>query len=101
MPVYEYYCTECGHEFTEILPMARYDEPCERPCESCLMEGVKRGVPSTIQTGVDATLTPNKATGGRWGELMDRMQKAPGIRKSDADHLQNASSKTGKRMGSR
>ena len=65
------------------------------------MESVKRGVPSTIQTGVDATLTPNKATGGRWGELMDRMQKAPGIRKSDADHLQNASSKTGKRMGSR
>ena len=101
MPVYEYYCTECGHEFTEILPMARYDEPCAEPCGACKSETVKRGVPSTIQTGVDATLTANKATGGQWGELMSRMQTAPGIRKKDSDHLEVASSRTGKKMGPR
>jgi len=99
MPIYEYYCTECGHAFTEILPMAKYDEPCAEPCSACLMESVKRGVPSSIQTGVDATLNADKATGGQWGELMNRMQIAPGIRKKDSDHLQNASAKTGKRMG--
>lgn len=99
MPIYEYYCTNCEHAFTEVLPMARYDEPCEQECPSCLMEGIKRGVPSSIQTGVDATLTPDKATGGRWGELMDRMKNAPGIRKQDADHLSVASSRTGKKMG--
>lgn len=31
MPLYEYECTECGHDFDYRLPMSRRDEPIECP----------------------------------------------------------------------
>ena len=101
MPTYDYQCNACEHIFDRFSSISARDEPCAEPCGACKSETVKRGVPSTIQTGVDATLTANKATGGQWGELMSRMQTAPGIRKKDSDHLEVASSRTGKKMGPR
>jgi len=98
MPVYEYYCDACDGRFDEVLPMARYDEPTTKPCPGCAgVDTVHRGVPSRIQTGVDATLTPNKATGGQWGELMDRMKQ--GLPPSHHETIDTASSRTAKRMG--
>lgn len=111
MPVYEYYCNKCEHTFDEVLPMSRYNEPCENPCPKCGGGGggadddssssssssVQRVV-SITQMGVDATMTPDKKTGGQFSELMSRMKD--GLPKRYRDNLDHASSRTGKRMGS-
>jgi putative FmdB family regulatory protein len=97
MPVYEYYCKECDANFDEVLPMARFDEPCEQPCPECSAENaIHRGV-SVSQMGVDAKVTPDSRTGGQFSELMSRMKS--GMPKRYRDNLDVASSRTGKRMG--
>ena len=35
MPVYEYGCNECLHEFEAFKTMAEYDAPLSEPCPSC------------------------------------------------------------------
>ena len=35
MPVYEYGCNECSHEFEEFKTIAEYDIPLSEPCPSC------------------------------------------------------------------
>ena len=39
MPVYEYGCNECSHEFEEFKTMAEYDIPLSEPCPSCYKIG--------------------------------------------------------------
>ncbi len=41
MPIYEFVCQECGHEFERILPFSTSDFP---PCPSCQAQAVKRRV---------------------------------------------------------
>ena len=33
MPIYEYICTACGHEFERLRPIRRMDD--EAPCPEC------------------------------------------------------------------
>tara|TARA_Y100000310_G_scaffold12233_1_gene12656 strand:+ start:1576 stop:1878 length:303 start_codon:yes stop_codon:yes gene_type:complete len=98
MPIYEYYCDKCDGKFDEVLPMARYDEPTTEPCPACgATECVHRGVPSRIMTGVDTTLTADKATGGAFGALMNKMKK--GLPPSHHEDLDIAQSRKGGRLG--
>ena len=39
MPVYEYRCSECSHEFEEFKTIAKYNEPLKKPCPSCFHIG--------------------------------------------------------------
>ena len=39
MPVYEYGCSECLHEFEEFKTMAEYDAPLSESCPSCYKIG--------------------------------------------------------------
>ena len=39
MPVYEYGCNECSHEFEEFKTIAEYDIPLSEPCPSCYKVG--------------------------------------------------------------
>ena len=49
MPVYEYGCNECSHEFEEFKTMAEYDVPLREPCPSCY----KVGYISRLISGAD------------------------------------------------
>lgn len=93
MPNYNYECESCEMIWDEIHPMSKRDTPTNKPCPHC---GKKKTVKKswkdcTPGLGVDHTLTPDKATGGRWSELMTRMKK--GLTKSGQrkmDKHQNA-----------
>ncbi len=39
MPVYEYGCNECSHEFEKFKTIAEYDIPLSEPCPSCYKVG--------------------------------------------------------------
>ena len=47
MPLYEYRCSACSHDFTELVTMARAEEP--QPCPSCGSRETEKRI-STVNT---------------------------------------------------
>ena len=35
MPIYEYKCEDCGHEFEEMLHFSEREDPINEPCLTC------------------------------------------------------------------
>jgi len=77
MPNYNYECTGCETVWEELQTIANKDKPLKKPCPNCKKKGkvIKSWKDCTPGLGVDTTLTPDKATGGRWSELMTRIKK--------------------------
>ena len=38
MPTYDYRCEKCGHEFEDMLPISRRNEPTEIPCSMRILD---------------------------------------------------------------
>jgi putative FmdB family regulatory protein len=95
MPVYQFACTKCNHVFDQYLKIEERELPTKDKCPNCKKKGVQRDYNNFSQTiGSDATLTPDRATGGRWNELMGRMKK--GLSKRHHKNLDEATARTGK-----
>lgn len=55
MPVYDYKCHSCEHEFTEMKKISEYDLPCKEPCPECGKIDVHRHIteaPSHAKSGM-------------------------------------------------
>ena len=98
MPLYEYYCDKCDHAFDEILTVSNRNEPTKQPCPECGAMEVCKGVSETTM-GVDATLTPDKVTGGDWSRLMDKVKSY--TPKKLHDGLDKTKSNSGQQYGPR
>jgi putative FmdB family regulatory protein len=95
MPNYGFVCENCNHLFEQLLSISDREIPLKDPCPNCKKKKVKRQYDSfSQQIGSDSTLTANKATGGKWNELMTRMKR--GTAKRFHKNLDIASSNTGK-----
>lgn len=96
MPNYGFICKKCEHRFDCYLKMDEREQPLSEPCPSCKKKkSITREYDSFTQPiASDTNLTPNKATGGKWNELMGRMKK--GISKRYHKNLDVASSQTGR-----
>ena len=46
MPLYDYKCTHCAHEFELVLKVADLHQPTEQPCPAC---GITGNVIKTIK----------------------------------------------------
>jgi len=96
MPTYNYECTNCNHLFEQVETIANRNAPCEKPCPKCKEIGVEKSwVGQTPGLGADTTLTPDKKTGGQWGELMSKMKR--GMPKRYHKNMDRATNKTGSR----
>ncbi|MDZ7778373.1 MAG: zinc ribbon domain-containing protein [Gemmatimonadota bacterium] len=49
MPMYDYRCEDCGHEFEIDEPMAKHDETRQK-CSECGSENVSRVFQAFVQT---------------------------------------------------
>ena len=96
MPIYEYQCMECEHEFDSLLPMESRKRPTKEPCPKCNKKTVGQRISKTTM-GADMTLTPNKKTGGQWNTLMDKMKSGTPDRYHHG--LDKASSRSAGRFG--
>lgn len=96
MPNYGFVCDKCEHSFDVILSMNDREKPLGEKCPKCKKKkGIRRQYDSYSQPiGTDATLTPNKATGGQWNELMSKMKR--GTAKRFHKNLDQATSNTGR-----
>ena len=101
MPTYDYQCETCNHQFDRFEKISSRDEPCKEPCPECNENKVRRGWFNAPVGGVDATLTANKATGGQWNQLMEKMKKSPVMGRDAKANLDRTSNErnTGARYG--
>ncbi len=77
MPMYDYMCEDCSHQWEENLSMSNGNKPCKSPCPSCKKTGsVKKQIGGFPTLAVDTTLNANKKTGGRWNEVMERVKSS-------------------------
>ena len=76
MPSYDFICNKCKKTWETFLPISERNKPTSEPCPHCSAKGsVEKSWENTeLSISSDATLTPNKATGGRWNELMQKMK---------------------------
>jgi putative FmdB family regulatory protein len=74
MPLYDYRCDACGHKWEENLTISNRDKPCKSECPHCEKKGeVKKDIAGFPGLNVDTTLTPDKKTGGRGSEIMNKV----------------------------
>ena len=57
MPMYEYICDSCNHNFEEYLSIDNRENPTKEPCPECKDKNVRKGVSATTM-GVDMKLKP-------------------------------------------
>jgi len=76
MPNYNYECNKCEAVWEEIHPIAQRDNPTKVACPHCGQDRCvnKSWKDCTPGLGADWSLTPNKASGGRWNELMSKIK---------------------------
>ena len=56
MPIYEYTCDDCKHNFEEFLSIPNRDKPTKESCPECgKKDSVRKGVSATTM-GVDANV---------------------------------------------
>jgi len=94
MPSYNYECDKCKKLWDDIRSIAERDKPTKEPCPYCKKKGGvrKSWEGCTPGLGADHTLTPDKATGGRWSELMSKIKRGqPKSMRSRWDKGNNAS----------
>ena len=94
MPTYSFICEACKYNFDESLTMADNQKPTTKPCPKCKKKKVIRNyVEEGVGMALDATLSPNKATGGAWNELMAKMK--PSLPKRFRRNLDAATERRG------
>lgn len=88
MPIYDYRCDKCEQLWEENLSMGDRDKPCKKKCPFCEEKGhVKKHVGGFPSMAVDTTMNANTKTGGRWNEIMNRIQsKTPDRYKDNLNH---------------
>jgi len=75
MPLYEYHCESCEHNFELLSSVDKRDEPLNNPCPECNAKKVRKGISVPI-TGADAKLTPDKMCPG-FNRRMNEIANSP------------------------
>lgn len=95
MPNYGFICEDCSHQFESLLSINDREIPLHENCPKCGQRKVTKDYGSMKQSlSSDNTFNANKATGGKWNELMSRMKK--GVPKRYHENLDSASARTGR-----
>ena len=82
MPNYDYHCKECGHEFTQMVPIADRDKPLNEECPSChKVGGVLRGI-TAVQLNYSGVKDMYSRAGNGWKEMQQRIKRGSGRKNS-------------------
>lgn len=94
MPIYEYKCNGCGHQFESMKSVGEREAPCAEPCPQCnKKKKIVRDFRSAPVGGVDATVGP----GSDFKALARKM--SPYLTKSARQNMERAASLRGRKYG--
>lgn len=88
MPIYEFNCESCDHQFETLLSVDKRETPTNEPCPECNENTVKKSV-GMFQAGADATMTVDKMCPG-FIKRMDNIKKGAMINKDAAKNIDRA-----------
>ena len=91
MPNYAFKCENCDHGFDEMLNLSDRDIPLTKPCPECKKNTIFRnwGASKPILMA-DATLTPTKAMGSQFKEVIDKIKSNGHVPKRYHEKLDNS-----------
>ena len=92
MPIYEYHCESCKHQFEELMDVSKRDNPTKEPCPECNEKTNRKGVSMTIM-GADATLTLEKQCPG-FQKKMEQIANSPVVNRAAKKNIEAAASIT-------
>ena len=93
MPLYDYRCSECELDFSEVTSVDKRDS---MKCPECgKKKCVSRSGVYETSMGVDMNVTPDKKTGGNWSKLVDKMKS--GVPQRFHDNLDSSKHHSGRR----
>jgi putative FmdB family regulatory protein len=97
MPSYDFTCGKCNKTWNQFLLMEDRESPTKKPCPHCNEKNcvLREWMGTNVALAADATLTPNKATGGAWNELMAKMKS--GLPERYAKKLDKPNNMSGRR----
>ena len=78
MPLYDFECEKCSHNYEEFQTIADMDKPLANPCPSCKKQG---GIIRIVGRGLIVDIARLESTKGRlrptkdFTEVMTRMKK--------------------------
>ena len=72
MPLYDYECKACEHQFDELIPMADREKPTRRKCPECGKKKVKQILLGTPSIGDSVRLGITKTDDG-FKEVLSRI----------------------------
>ena len=75
MPNYDFNCQSCGHEFEQIVPSDKRDDPIE--CPSCGKKKVVRGV-SAVKMSYSSLKSNLTRSGSGWNDVLNKVKKGSG-----------------------
>lgn len=94
MPIYEYKCNGCGHQFESMKSVGEREAPCAEPCPQCKKKKkIVRDFRSAPVGGVDATVGP----GSDFKALARKM--SPYLTKNARQNIERAASLRGRKYG--
>lgn len=97
MPLYDYRCSECELDFSEVTSVDKRDS---MKCPECgKKKCVSRSGVYETSMGVDMSVTPDKKTGGDFSRLMDKIKHGGQVPKRYHDSLDKATSRRGGGLG--
>ena len=97
MPLYDYRCSECELDFSEVTSVASRDS---MKCPECgKKKCVSRSGVYETSMGVDMNVTPDKKTGGDFSRLMDKIKQGGQVPQRYHESLDKASSRRGGGLG--
>jgi len=97
MPLYDYRCSECELDFSEVTSVASRDS---MKCPECgKKKCVSRSGVYETSMGVDMKLTPDAKTGGDFSRLMDKIKHNGVTPKKYHDSLDQATTRRGGGLG--
>ena len=101
MPNYSYICLNCDHTFDETHLMKDHDKPMKKPCPKCKKKKkvFRNWGESKPILMADATLTPTKAMGSQFKEVIDKIKSNGHVPKRYHEKLDNSlNSNAGRRL---
>ena len=90
MPIYEYHCESCKHQFEVLLDMDERETPLKEPCPECDKKTVQKGISVPI-TGANANVTVDKMCPG-FTRRIEEIANGPTINREAKKNLMAAAS---------
>ena len=90
MPIYDFKCEKCEHQFSEKKTIANRDVPLSEPCPECGLVGcvVKEYLGAPAQMLDTKYRVDSKHNMGGFRDAMERMSERPGIKGTpDGDRI--------------